>query len=277
MRTMNRAVAILSVGLALGTTGCQDFLDVNNNPNAPDHTATNNYLAPMMHWLATSEQIDGRFFGRFAQEFIIPPATQTATPGNWERMGYDPTSDNAAQLYRDVYWSFGHNLGDMIRQAEAEERWDMAGIGYVLRAWGWLKLTNIHGEIIIKEAFTPDKFRFAFDTQEYAYEEVFRLLDKGIDLLARTGGNVNPAYVAVGDRMFNGDAARWTKFAWGLKAMALNQLSNKSTYDAAAVISAVDKSFTSNAEEALFSYPGSDPVAANDQNFWSPERGNLNT
>jgi hypothetical protein len=274
---MNRTIAVLVAGLTLGTTACENFLDVNNNPNAPDRTSANNYLAPMMHWLATSEPFDGRFIGRYTQMWIIPPATQTATPGNWERMGYDPTSDNAAQLYRDVYWNFGINLSDLISQSEAEERWDLAGVGYVLRAWGWLKLTDMHGEIIIQEAFTPDKFRFAFDTQEYAYQEIIRLLDKGIELLGRTDGNRNPAYVAVGDKMFNGDVSRWAKFAWGLKAMALNHFTNKSTYDANAVIAAADKSFTSNADEALFTYPGQDPVAANDQSFLSPERSNFNT
>ena len=277
MKSMNRAIAVLVAGVALGATGCKDFLDDNNNPNAPDHTAANNYLAPMMHWLATSEPFDGRFIGRYTQEWVVPPATLTGTPGNWERMGYDPTSDNAAQLYRDVYWSFGHNLGDMIRQSEAEERWDLAGIGYVLRAWGWLKLTDLHGDIIIKEAFTADKFRFAFDTQEFAYQEILSLLDKGIELLSRTGGNNNPAYVAVGDKMFNGDPVRWTKFAWGLKAMALNHFSNKSTYDANAVIAAADKSFSSNGEEALFTYTSADPTPANDYNWYSVERGNLGT
>jgi hypothetical protein len=189
MRSINRTIAVLVTGLALGTTACDEFLDVNNNPNAPDRTAANNYLAPMLHWLATAEQFDGRFIGRYTQQWIVPPATLTGLPGNWERMGYDPTSDNGAQVYRDVYWSLGFNLTDMIRQSEDEQRWDVAGIGYVLRAWGWLKLTNLHGEIIIQEAFTPDKFRFAFDTQEYAYQEVLRLLDKGIELLARTDGS----------------------------------------------------------------------------------------
>ena len=274
---MNRRIALLLAGLTLGTTACKDFLDVNNNPNAPDHTSANNYLAPMMHWLATSEPFDGRYIGRYSQMWTIPPSTQTGTPDNWARMGYDPTLDNAAQLYRDVYWNFGINLSNMIAQSEAEERWDLAGVGYVLRAWGWLKLTDMHGEIIIKEAFTPDQFRFAFDTQQYAYEEIIRLLDKGIELLARTDGKRDAAYVAVGDKMFNGDPTRWTKFAWGLKAMALNHFSNKSSYDPNAVIAAADKSFSSNAEEAVFFYPGTDPTAANDQSFMSPERSNFNT
>ena len=272
---MKRVIAVLAAGLTLGSSACKDFLDVNNNPNAPDITAANNYLAPIMHWLATSEQFDGRFLGRYSQEWVVPPATQTATPGNWERHGYDPTSDNAAQLYRDVYWSFGLNLRDMIDQSVADQRWDLAGIGQVLRAWGWLKLTNMHGEIIIKEAFTPDKFRFAFDTQDYAYQEVFRLLDTAIVNLERTDGNLSAAYIAVGDRMYNGDRAKWLKFAWGLKAMALNQFSNKTTYDANAVIAAVDKSFTGNADDALFLYPKASATPSDDRNFWDPARQNL--
>ena len=285
MRPINRifewpakplAMAALVGGLALGSTACSDFLDVNTNPNAPERTSANNYLAPMMHWLATSEQFDGQFVGRYTQQWVIPPATLTGTPETWARHGYARTSDAGAQLYRDVYWNFGINLGDMIAQAEAEERWDLAGVGYVLRGWGWLKLTNLHGEIIVKEAFTPDKYRFAFDSQDTVYAEVFRLLDQGIQYLQRTDGNPSAAYIAVGDKMFNGDATRWAKFAHGLKAMALNQLSNKGgLYNPDAVIAEVDASFASNAEEALFPYPKVSPTASDDRNFWDPARGNL--
>jgi hypothetical protein len=284
MRSINRIIewpakrlgtaALLGV-LALGSTACKDFLDVNTNPNAPEHTSANNYLAPMMHWVATSEQLDGQFVGRYNQEWVIPPSTLTGTPDVWSRHGYARTSDAGAQLYRDVYWNFGNNLTDMIALSEAEERWDLAGLGYVLRAWGWLKLTNLHGDIILKEAFTPDKYRFAFDSQDTVYAEVFRLLDLGMQYLQRTDGNPNAAYIAVGDAMFNGSAAQWLKFAHGLKAMALNQLSNTPTYNPDAVIAEVDASFASNAEEALFPYPKTSPTPSDDRNFWDPARGNL--
>lgn len=269
--------AALVASLALGTTACKDFLDVNTNPNAPQVTSPNNYLAPMMHWVATSEQFDGRFIGRMAGEWVIPPATVGGTPNTYERHGYLRSSDEYAQLYRDVYWNLGNNLTDMIRLSEEQERWDLAGVGYTLRAWGWLKLTDVHGEIIVKEAFTPDKHRFAFDTQEYVYQAIDSLLDLAIENLQRTDGNLSAAYIAVGDKMFNGNSVQWRKFAWGLKAMALNQQSHKSTYDPQAVIAAVNNSFASNAEDALFTYPNVDATPSNDRNFWSIERGNLTT
>ncbi|HET9439689.1 MAG TPA: RagB/SusD family nutrient uptake outer membrane protein [Longimicrobiales bacterium] len=271
------ANAVLIGTLTLGASACKDFLDVNTNPNAPQVTTPNNYLAPMIHWLAVSEQFDGRFLGRYTQMWTLPPATVGGTPSTWDRHGYDPTSDNAAQLYRDVYWNFGNNLTDMISLAEQEQRWDLVGIGYTLRAWGWLKLTSMHGDIIVSEAFTPDKHRFAFDSQEAVYDEIFRLLDLAIETLQRTDGTIDPAYVAVGDRLFNGDTSRWLKFAWGLRAMALSHFSNKAEYDPDAVVAAVDNSFVSSLEEALFFFPAQDPVASNDQNFWSPNRGNLNS
>lgn len=268
--------ALVMAVLALGTTACKDFLDVNTNPNAPERTSANNYLPPMMHWVATSEQFDGRYIGRYAQEWTLPQTSGSA-PNNLEIHGYFRTSDLQMQMYRDVYWNMGINLSDMIAQAEAEERWDLAGAGYVLRGWGWLKLTNQHGEIIVKEAFTPDKYRFAFDSQDTVYAEIFRLLDQGIEYLQRTDGNPNASYMAVGDKLFNGSASQWLKFAHGLKAMALNQFSNKSSYDPDAVIAEVDQSFTSNADEALFPYPNQSATFSDDRNFWSVERQNLTT
>ena len=40
---------------------------------------------------------------------------------------------------------------------EAEQRWDLAGVGYFMKAWGWMVLTDMHGEIIVKEAIDPTR------------------------------------------------------------------------------------------------------------------------
>ena len=85
--------------------------------------------------------------------------------------GLRSTSDNGAEQWRDVYWSLGQNLVDMINKAEKEQRWDLAGVGYFVKAWGWLVLTDMHGEIIVKEAIDPTRVLFDYDTQEFAYPE----------------------------------------------------------------------------------------------------------
>jgi len=163
-KRMNRIHGVLLVGILVLPIGCQNFLDVNTNPNAPQVVSANLYLPPMLHWMVTSPQFDGRFVGRYTQEWTLP-GTVLST---WDRMGYDPSSDNGAQQWRDVYWSLGQNLVDMNTKAEAEQRWDLLGVGQVLKAWGWQVLTDLHGEIIVKEAIDQTRFSFDYYTHEYA-------------------------------------------------------------------------------------------------------------
>ena len=258
---------LLAAAVAL-TTSCQDFLAVNQNPNAPQDVSANLYLPPMLHWMVTSPQFDARFVGRYAQEWMLISTVQTT----WDRMGYDPSSDNGAQQWRDVYWSLGQNLVDMTNKAEAEQRWDLLGVGYILKAWGWQVLTDLHGEIIVKEAIDQSKFSFNYDTQEYAYTEIQRLLGKAIEMLQKTDGAVDQVYLARTDKIYNGDRTKWLKLAYGMLALNLNHYTNKSTYKPLEVITAVDKSFASNADDALLTYQG---TQNDDRNFLGNTRNNI--
>ena len=161
----------------------------------------------------------------------------------------------------------------MMSKAAAEQRWDVLGVGYVMKAWGWQALVDMHGPIIIKEAFDPTRFSFDYDTEEFAYTEVQRLLDSAVVNLQRADGAVSQSYLAVGDHMYNGDRTKWLKLAYGLKAMCLNHYTAKSNYNAQAVMDNVDKSFASNADDAVFLFPGQG--ANDDFSFYGPRRGNL--
>jgi len=266
-----RILAGLLVGSLSLAAACSDYLDVNTNPNGPQTVTANLYLPPMLHWMVTAPQFDGRFVGRYTQEWTLP-GTALST---WDRMGYDASSDNGGEQWRDVYWSLGQNLVDMNNKATAEQRWDLLGVGLILKAWGWQALTDLHGEIIIQEAFDQSRTSFDYDTQDFAYQEVKRLLDSAIVLLQRTDGAVDQAYLAKGDHMYGGDRTKWLKLAYGMRALSLNHFSNKSTYNPTAVIADVDRSFASNSDDALLPYPGLSTDNA-DRNFWGPSRGNIN-
>src|SRR6478672_127665 len=90
MRTRHMA---LVAGLLCLPVACSDYLDVNTNPNAPQSVAPNLYLAPMVHWLATSPQYDGRFIGLFTRvrNPPTPPVGRASTRG---KLGHGPATDN---------------------------------------------------------------------------------------------------------------------------------------------------------------------------------------
>ena len=267
MKMKMRQTLLLAGAMTL-LGGCQDWLDVNTNPNAPQEVAANLYLPPFIHWMATAPQYEGRFIARYTQQMTLP-GTSLST---WDRMGYDPLSDNGGQQWREVYWTFGQNLVEMNRIATAEERWDLLGVGLIMKAWGWHVLTGTHGNIIVAEAIDQTKFTFNYDTEAYAYEEVRRLLDSAIVLLQRTDGAVDATYLARGDKMYNGDRTKWLKFAYGLLAINMNHYSNKPSYDPDSVIALVDRSFTSNADDALLTYPN---TQNDDINFLGRTRANF--
>ncbi len=270
---MTKRSAALLAGILMLTSACNmdKFLDVNTNPNAPQLVTANLYLPPMEHWLVTSPLFDGRYIGRYAQEFVLPT---TGTPTTWSRMGYDPTTDNGAQQWRDVYWTFGQNLADMMAKSEAEQRWDILGVGQVLRAWGWQILVDEHGPIIIKQAFDQTRSTFDYDTEQYAYFVVDSLLHEAVKNLKRTDGAVDQAYLAKGDNLYGGDRTKWLKFAYGLLAIDHNHYSNKASYDPTRVIAYVDSAFVTSADNAMWTFPQKDPNLS-DYNFLGQTRGNF--
>ena len=83
IRTTTIRAVLLAGALALPAAGCQNFLDVNENPNGPQTVSANLYLAPMLHWVVSSPQFDGRFVGRYTQQWTLPGTSLTT----WDRMG----------------------------------------------------------------------------------------------------------------------------------------------------------------------------------------------
>jgi hypothetical protein len=267
MKNMRRAVL---AGVLAVSTSCQDFLDVNNNPNGPEIVTANLYLPQMLHWLVASQQFDGRYIGDYVQNWYRPATTFNT----WDRMGYDrPPSDNGGETWRDVYWNFGQNLIDMNERAETEQRWDLLGVGMVLKGWGWMSLAALHGPIIVSQAFDQTRFAFDYDTEEFALQEAMRMLDSAIVLLQRTDGAVDATYLGRTDRIYSGDRARWLRYAYGTRALLKNRYSNKASYNAASVIADVDLSFTGNADDALLQFPATQPT--DDRNFFGTTRANV--
>lgn len=270
MEIMKKLLSLIFItGALLLSTGCEDYLDINRNPNGPQEVTAYLYLGPMQQEFAAGIQWDARFTGYYTQNFAYYSTNYTydlqGTPA-W-------TSDNGGQMWRSVYWKMGWNLIDMMRISRTEQRWDLVGIGYAMKAWGWLLLTDHHGPIILKEAFQPGLYQFKYDNEDVVYAEVLSLCDSAIKYLNRTDGIVSAAFTAKGDQIFAGNRLRWKKLAWGVKALALNHLSNKSAlYNPDAVIAAVDSSMTSNADNALIGFLG---AVSTDANFYGPLRDNF--
>ncbi|HCV80071.1 MAG: SusD/RagB family nutrient-binding outer membrane lipoprotein [Zunongwangia sp.] len=265
----NRIYIALLLLMGTCSISCEDYLDVNTNPNGPDALLQPELFLPQIESeLAVAIQWDGRFTGFYTQNWAY-------TSGNAYSLNLhsNPLSDSYAQLWRAVYWSMGYNLSDMIRSGELNEKYGFVGVGYILRAFGWQMLTDYHGPVIVTQAFDPDRRTFDYDEQSVAYEEIQRLLLLGIESLDRTDGlSPEDSGLTEADLIYQGDKERWKKLAYGLLAINAHRLTNKSSYDPQQVIEYVDQALVGNQDNALIRFQGT--VSAN-TNFFGPLRGNI--
>lgn len=264
---------IATIMMALSTTSCDDFLDVNKNTDAPDYVEGYLYLAG----------IQQAYFGIYYDLRALCPLTQmmgTSSYTNFANNYYNKASDAGGEAWRMVYWNQGMNLENMINQSEAAENWTLAGIGYAIKAYSWDFLTKVNGEAPMKQAFVPGLLSHEYDYQDAIYDQVRVWAKKAIECLEKEDKTNYGTRISQNDYIYGGDKAKWIKFAYAVIARNLASLTNKNDfkqkyYDE--FIDACNKAFASNDDNALLKITGggADAAQSSYNNFWGPYRGNL--
>ena len=262
---MKKIKYILLILTALAFGSCKDYLNINEDPSNPQVAEGYALLPAIVAQMVRGEQLDGRFAGQYSQVW-----SSSAGGNTWDLHSYAPGSDAGGEKWRTHYWSIGENIDLIVADAIAKEKWDYVGVAKAIRAWSWQSTTDWHGEMILKQAWEPNRYVFDYDTQEEVYAEVVRLSNEALDNLNKTGGGIGS--LIRGDKVYNGSVDKWKKFVYANLARNANHLSNKSTYVPDKVIEYCDKAMASNADNFLAPHRG---LSTTDANFYGPLRDNL--
>jgi hypothetical protein len=132
------------------------------------------------------------------------------------------------------------------------------GIAEVLAAYNAALLTDIFGDVpfseaaIINEDGSPVVMTPKIDTQEEVYKGILQYLDDAItDLQGTDAAGTMGSF----DFIYQGNASKWIKFAYGLKArytMRLMQRASNVNAEMEKVLDYASKSFASANEQAAF-------------------------
>jgi hypothetical protein len=175
------------------------------------------------------------------------------------------------QGWRDIYQLQGPSINLIIQQGIQNEQWDYVGVALALRAWGFQYLTDMHSDIVFKQAWEPNRVFFDYNDQETVYKGIDSICRQALVYLSRTDGKVNNQLVR-GDIIYNGNRGRWIKFVYGLMARNYHRLTNKADYKADSVIRYVDLSLASNADNTLVPHSA---TRNDDTNPLGPARDNF--
>lgn len=253
--------------------GCEKYLDVNKNIDAPDYVEGYLYLAGIQ------QQYQGIYWDIRA----IGPLTQmmgTTSYTSFANHFYTLASDAGGEVWRMVYWNQGMNLENLINQSLEAEDWTLAGIGYAMKAFSWDMMTKIHGELPMKQAFVPGLLSHDYDYQDEIYPQVREWAYTAIELLEREDSHEYGNKISSNDFIYGADKAKWIKFAYGVIVRNLASLSNKSDFKdsyAQELIDAAAKSLESPSDDATLSIQAGSQQApySGYNNFWGTARGNL--
>ncbi len=271
---------LTAITMVATMSGCQKKIDeAFANPNASVRVPIETLLPGIIgNFVGSSAAAgsaygtanDGLYVGRYVQYW----ATNSAGNQYDQMGGATGASDILGSVWAMHYFGMGENLNKMVKWGIEEEKWDYVGVGYAIRAWSWLTLTNMHGEVIMREAFRPEQLVFKYDAQKDVYDTVRAIARMAISYLERTDGKVSQSNLAKGDAFFyNGDVNKWKKFVYTVMARSFNHLSNKADYKADSVIKYALLGINSNADNASAKFANTGITGTS--NFYGPYRNNV--
>ncbi len=220
---------------------CDDYLDVNKNPNKPTAVSKELLMAQASFRTGDNIQWAGDITSYYVQYLASPNA-----------FGLKDTHD--AQPY-DLAWEAMYRLlsdiSDIQMLAEEQGANDYLGAAKILKAINLGLVLDLWGDVPYSQAFFAEQLKPAYDDDEALYDELISLLDEGIEHITTAGATTT---LGSDDFIYGGDLDQWMKMAYSLKARYLLHMSNTSKFNPAAVLDAVSRGLTSNDENAAITY-----------------------
>ena len=217
---------------------CDDYLDINDNPNGATTPPIKGLLANVTYNSAMNVYRTANTSNYYVQYFASPNAGSTTDI-------QDRVSTNS--IWNNIY-SVSSDIYDMEKFALESNSVEYIGVAKTLMALNMGMAVDVYGDVPYSEAFSFETIVPSYDNDELVYSKVLGLLDEALAAFNQT--NEGEALTAANDFIHGGDIEAWKKTAYALKARYMNHLSATSGYDKAGVLDAISKSYTSNADDA---------------------------
>ena len=246
---------------ALGS--CMD-LDINTDPDSP--TSTSGSIATrvpaIQFWMGQTYQCAG-FFGSLINQQITLSNRGDRYGSLAEWTGNDRSA--STYPYQAFFVGAAGTFPDLYVMAEKEGAYHYMGVVKLFRAWGFITLLDVYGEMPYTEALGAE-INPKYDDGKTIFEGCLLELDEAIELFKKQQ-DAEATPLAAGDSWNGGDINKWIKMCYGLKARWLNNLSKKSSlYDPAAILEALANAPQSNADNTIINHQNRDGY--NIDNLW---------
>ncbi|MFC2136706.1 SusD/RagB family nutrient-binding outer membrane lipoprotein [Bacteroidota bacterium] len=223
-------IKILLLGILISLAGCEDFLDINEDPNSPTSPAIDQLLPSIMYDIADDFSVAYNRLGYVTSVYTH----QLTSREDIDEYGVTGSYYAISTFWQDLYQGPLMDLKVLIDLADETNNSVYEGMAKILKAYTYHMMVDLWGDIPYTEATTPGNIHPAFDDDEAIYADLFILLDSAVaDLLNTSADNYN--LPGGDDLIYGGDIDSWVKAANTLKLKMYNQVRLTSMYNQAAV------------------------------------------
>ena len=262
MNTLKKILIMLF--LVTITFSCEDYLDINDDPNAPANVSLDLRLKPVILLTHGAAQWRGTRETSAVVQYVA---------GRQAALNADTWNITNRNFFwqNTLVWTYA-NAVDLIVMGEDQNSPHYTGVGKIFKAYLLVSLSDQYGKIPWDDLYdgrSQPVLQPRFVEQSVIYDGCIKLLDEAVDDLSSTNNSLG-LNKRGGDLVYEGDTEKWIKFAYALKARYLNHYSKKSTlYDPVAIIAACNNAFANEAEDAECHYYAD--ASTTQANPWSRE------
>jgi hypothetical protein len=200
---------------------CDDFLNVNDDPNAATEAPGDFLFSEASAVLQSNRNIElGPTVSLWPQTF----ASNNSAGGLWldaEQYNIGPSDLTITNNFGGIYTQVQNNLTLYIRDLEGNEplRENAIAQARLVRDYTFWYLTVLFGDVPFSEANQPDIQYPAFDDQQDILDSLVVRIDNSIDMIEPADPDGDA--ITSADLFYSGDMEKWLRFANSLKLRIL--------------------------------------------------------
>jgi hypothetical protein len=212
------------IATGLLVMSCEDFLDVNTDPNNPENVSPDLVLPVGLNY--TSGYIGGdRQLNHLGSMMMYSYGEAEGFDWYDAEFNYRLSGGFYAQMFQSPYTSSLKQYNVLTNQPEQFGYYN--AIGNIMKAYHYQILVDMYGSIPYSNALQRgSNVAPTYDDPQAVYDSLIVQLTDAINTIDQTNSMDNVAQVGVDDAVFGGDMNKWGAFANSIKIRILTRESD---------------------------------------------------
>jgi hypothetical protein len=209
---MKKFKFIIALGLVVSLASCSNYLDINNNPNAPAQTVPDPVLAGALVETA-------RIYSQDVTQFSAPWVGYWSFSGTYSSAGavgenYKLLNTSYQNVWNDIYLNLSNYTLVESQTSTAGNEFYKA-IAQIMKVYGFHTLVDCYNDVAYTNALQGFKnLNPTYDAAQGVYTDLISKLDDAVtNIKAAQAVSTTKVVPKTTDIMFGGDMNKWIKLA----------------------------------------------------------------